>query len=181
MEKLIKRIIEEQIENLGELELIELHNNYCDKYWCEDTIYHIDEINRLSSHLVPLELLRKFENFDLSTEYFYIDGYYNPCSDYLDAIYIGDIAKYVYDNNDDLNCPELEEIISFLDNLENIKDNFKDFVEEFNEQAEKEGQQEFIFDEFFVDSLMAIVQDYTCQEFDDEYELCELLCEEAEV
>ena len=110
--------------------LVSIHNEYCDSNNCmDDYIYSMNDFDEIFSGSDPWEVARTcfYGDFRPTDDYFYFNGYGNCCSfDVISnqenftnsPVYLEDIASYMDDNDDDLGCSEIREIIENYEELE---------------------------------------------------------------
>ena len=109
--------IVEAIEALDLLQLVAVHNEYCDA--CNDPdnfIYSMEEFDDIMSGAKPWEIARSafFGGFRPCDDWFRFNGYGNlESSDFpkLEWIYIDDIADYITETGDALGVDEIEQIL----------------------------------------------------------------------
>lgn len=109
----IKSILNDMYDD----EIIAIHNRYCDANHYEDQIYPNDDftLDEVMGGCTFSEAACKLHNSDYnySDNYFWFDGYANlkSSNDPFDNIFVDDIARYVVDNEDDLDNMDLREAI----------------------------------------------------------------------
>ena len=109
--------IKEVLEDMGDVELAEVYNEFADKNYYEH-LYDTDEdtVNMFFSDKSAYEVARiAYENdLDLDNPYImYCDnGDYLTCEDPTDAFELSDLASYIYDNADWLDSSELDEVLT---------------------------------------------------------------------
>lgn len=79
-------------------EKIELWNDFCDDYACEERLYNMDDLDELLGDRKPSELLTMVDDdFSYNDDYFYFDGYGRLCSvKYLEIFFEtgrGDVSE----------------------------------------------------------------------------------------
>lgn len=120
--------VKEILENLDENDLISVWNSYCDlNNYYEDRIYGMYEIDDLFYDVKASDFLDKLSgDFNHNDEYFKDSIYglesFNYASDVVD---FDDLAKYIVNNEDTLDCAEIE-----------------DYLEELEEEEEEEEENE---------------------------------------
>ena len=110
-----ERLIE-YINGMGTDEKIALHNTYCDAANCmDDCIYSMDELEEVLDGVDKWELIRmvKFGEFELTQEYWQVNGYGNLDSynEWELPIYASDIADYILSKEDSLGNDEIQELL----------------------------------------------------------------------
>lgn len=106
--------IKEYLENLSDSDLLMLWNEYQNEN-CGDYIYDMEEFDEIFSNVEPSEISRRcyFGDFNPNDAYFVFNGYANlESSNYLDDLVdIDDLARFIYDNDDDLNDDDLRDFL----------------------------------------------------------------------
>lgn len=110
----IKAILDDMYDD----ELIEIHNRYCDaNHNYDDTIYNNDDVtlDEVMGECTFSEAACKlyYSDYRYNDSYFWFNGNGNLESSYnpRDNIFVDDIARYVVDNEDDLDSMDLREAI----------------------------------------------------------------------
>lgn len=109
----IKSILNDMYDD----EIIAVHNRYCDANHYEDQIFSNDDfaLDEVMGECTFSEAACKLHNSDYNYNdtYFWFDGYANlkSSNNPFDNIFVGDIARYVVDNEDDLGDMDLREAI----------------------------------------------------------------------
>ena len=110
----IKAILNDMYDD----ELIEIHNRYCEannNY--DDQIYNNDDVtlNDVMGECTFAEAACKlhYSDYNYNDAYFWFDGYGNlkSSNDPKDNIFVGDIARYVVNSEDDLDHMDFREAI----------------------------------------------------------------------
>ena len=107
----------EYIDSLGNDELIELHNSYCEAAGYEDDrVYSTDELDELLEGMTPTDILLRgfYGDFNPRHAFFWFNGYGNlESADYMSGTHISteDIADYILSNEDSLGNDEIQEIL----------------------------------------------------------------------
>ncbi len=115
METLKDRIEELLRNDLSTLDMVEVHNAYCDrnKYY-DDWIERVSDIDFRFSDTPPTEIIDRLGKINTS-DYYYVEGIYDTTSfDYYDEspiTYYEDIAQYCADYEDDLGNREIRDCI----------------------------------------------------------------------
>ena len=118
--------IEAILDDMYDDELIEIHNRYCEannNY--DDQIYNNDDatLDEVMGECTFSEAACKlhYSDYNYNDNYFWFDGNGNLKSSYnpRDNIFVGDIARYVVDNEDDLGNMDLREAIEGWQEEEN--------------------------------------------------------------
>lgn len=119
--------ITEVLNDLSDYELIDVHNRYCENNnYMDDYIDYMSEIDCMFSGMSATELLSKidFDNFDVNNNYFVYTIYGLVSFDYVDddncPICIDEIASYILNNSDDLDCGEIADC---LEEIEETQEN----------------------------------------------------------
>lgn len=105
------------LEDMTNSELVEVYNEFADKNHYEH-LYSTDEdtVNTFFSGKNAYEVAKIVYENNLNMEDPYImecdNGDYLTCEDPTDAFEISDLASYIYDNADWLDCDELDEILN---------------------------------------------------------------------
>ena len=108
--------IREALEAMSAQEIINIHNAYCEatnttNYY----IYAMDDFDEIMEGLTPTDIAWRIYcgDFNPNREYFWFNGYANlESSDYApDIIFIDDIARYIDEEDDDLQSLTIEEIL----------------------------------------------------------------------
>lgn len=114
----MKERLKELFENESNIDLIMVHNEYCDAVNDYDgRIYSMDEFDDIMSGCKPWEVTRSafFGDFNPTHDYFKFNGYGNLQSIYeyeLDRyIDIDAIIDYIIENNDALYYSAVQEIL----------------------------------------------------------------------
>lgn len=145
----LKNRIEAVLRNdLHTDELVRLHNQYCeDNNYYDDYIDRMSDIDDLYSGLKPSEILDRFEGVNTNDEY-YIMGIYGAQSfDYYGQSPVTlyeEIAQYCADNEDSMDCSEIQECI----------DEWYEENEELEEEPEYVSKEEAAWDNGGEDSYM---------------------------
>lgn len=112
--------IEEILDNLPVVEVVRIHNLYCDKMgYYDDIVHYMKSFNEFMCEKQPLEIAELIfcGEFNPRFDYFYFDGYGNVHSfnfvNQCDRIDLDAIAKYVNEEDDFLETDKLKEIIQF--------------------------------------------------------------------
>ena len=110
--------IEAILNDMYDDELIEIHNRYCDaNHNYDDKMYNNDDatLDEVVGECTFSDAVCKlsYGGYSHSDSYFWFDGYGNleSSNDPLDNIFVDDIARYVVDNEDDLDNMDLREAI----------------------------------------------------------------------
>lgn len=117
----IKTILDDMYDD----ELIEIHNRYCEANRCEDHIYSNEDyiLDDVMGECTFSEAACKlhYSDYDYSDNYFWFNGYGNlkSSNNPMDNIFVDDIARYVVDNEDDLDNMDLREAIEGWQEEEN--------------------------------------------------------------
>lgn len=119
--------ITEVLNDLSDYELIEAHNRYCENNnYMDDYIDYMSEIDCMFSGMSATEFLSKidFNNFDVNHNYFVYTIYGLVSFDYVAddncPIDIDEIASYILNNSDDLDCSEIADV---LEEIEETQEN----------------------------------------------------------
>lgn len=112
--KQIKTILNDMHDD----ELVEIHNRYCEAN-CDydDQIYNNDDaiLNDVMGECTFAEAACKlfYSDYNYNDNYFWLDGYGNleSSNDPKDIIFVDDIARYVVDDENDLDNMDLREAI----------------------------------------------------------------------
>lgn len=116
--------IKEFLEELGTVDIIMLHNQYCEESNnMDDYIYSMEEFDEIMQGMTPWEVARAcFYGYEFcpAHDYFRFNGYANLESfDFApggnSGVYISDIAEFIDREENDLDNDDLREI---LDNYE---------------------------------------------------------------
>lgn len=121
--------LQNAIDEMDDYTLFCLHNEYVrntNNY--DDEIFLMEDFNEMMEGEKPIDIAFKMFNgdFNPNNEYFYFNGYANLKSisgyDLTDYIYTNDIIDYIIDNNDALECDEIDEILEqYNDEMEDLK------------------------------------------------------------
>lgn len=124
--KSLDRIIE-VLNDLSDYELIDVHNRYCENNnYMDDYIEYMSEIDCMFSGMSATEFLSKidFDNFDVNNNYFVYTIYGLVSFDYVDddncPICIDEIASYILNNSDDLECSEIADCLEEIEETHEI-------------------------------------------------------------
>lgn len=123
-----KEIIEQILGNLGDEELREVHNNYCEETRREeDWVYANtdDQLNDFFINLEPCYIIRRvcFGEYIFADPYFVINGYGNLRSGYIkDFVFLPEIAEYIVKEVDALENDKIQEQLNEWTNEEAKKD-----------------------------------------------------------
>lgn len=118
----IKAILNDMYDD----ELIEIHNRYCEannNY--DDQIFENDDatLNDVMGECTFAEAACKlhYSDYNYNDNYFWFDGYGNleSSNEPKDNIFVGDIARYVVNDEDDLGNMDLREAIEDWQEEEN--------------------------------------------------------------
>ena len=116
MNKLEKII--EIIEKMDDMTLVRTHNEYCLNNNAPESEIYINDINDVLYGMSPVEVAQKirFGRWNPEHEYCWFDGYGNIESGdgYMlinREIFPSDIARFAIDEDDDLGCCEIREIL----------------------------------------------------------------------
>lgn len=111
--------IKEVLENMDTVDIITIHNEYCDATNnMDDYIYNMSDFDEIMGNMTPWEIARACfygNEFCPAHDYFRFNGYANLESfDFApegnSGIYVSDIAKYIDENEDALGNDEIQEI-----------------------------------------------------------------------
>jgi hypothetical protein len=109
--------IKEVLEDMTDSELVAVYNEFADKNHYEH-LYDTDEdtVNMFFSGKNAYEVAKIVceNSLDLDNPYIMAcdNGDYLTCEDPTDAFEISDLASYIYDNADWLDCDELDEVLT---------------------------------------------------------------------
>jgi hypothetical protein len=109
--------VKEVLEDMTDSELVAVYNEFADKNHYEH-LYDTDEdtINSFFSGKSAYEVVKIAYENDLDLDNPYImacdNGDYLTCEDPTDAFELSDLASYIYDNADWLDCDELDEVLT---------------------------------------------------------------------
>lgn len=112
-----KEKIVELIENMSAGDMVQVHNEWCDKAgYMDNWIYSMDEFDEILSGMTPWEVARAAYysgKFCPANDYFWFNGYGNLESDDfpLGQVWADDIADYCIDNDADLYNDEIREVL----------------------------------------------------------------------
>ena len=115
MEK-IKKLVE-YINSMGDDELIELHNSYCEAAGYEDDrIYSMCELDEILDGRTPTDILSMgfYGDFRPQHDFFWFNGYGNlESADYITdmPIFAIDSANYILSKGDSIGNDEIQEIL----------------------------------------------------------------------
>ena len=109
----IKNFLENEIDDI---QLKQIWNDYCDTYCGDDFVYDMDEFDDIMSNSTPTDIADRifYGDFKPCHKYFKFNVYANlVSSDYLeDLIHISDLAEYIYNNQDEQSdYTELDEFL----------------------------------------------------------------------
>lgn len=107
--------IREALEDMSTQEIVNIHNAYCQATRMVDHyIYAMDDFDEIMAGFTPTDIAWKIYcgDFNPNREYFWFNGYANlESSDYEpDIIFIDDIARYIDEENDNLQSHAIEDI-----------------------------------------------------------------------
>lgn len=117
--------IETILNDMYDDEIIAIHNRYCDANHYEDQIYPNDDatLDEVMGECTFSEAACKlyYSDYRYNDSYFWFNGNGNLESSYnpRDNIFVSDIARYVVDNEDDLDNMDLREAIEGWQEEEN--------------------------------------------------------------
>jgi hypothetical protein len=109
--------IKEVLEDMGDVELAYVYNEFADKNRYE-RLYLLDEdgVNLLFSDNTPYEIAKIVYDNDLNMDCLFImacdNGDYLTCDDPTDAFELSDLASYIYDEGDWLDNSDLDECLT---------------------------------------------------------------------
>lgn len=107
------------LEDMCDTELVEVYNEFACKNYYEH-LYSVDgeTINMMFGGKTPWEVANIVCENDLSMDACYImecdNGDYLTCDDPTDAFELSDLASYIYDEADWLDCSELDEVLTAI-------------------------------------------------------------------
>lgn len=105
--------IKEILENMDSCGLVNIHNEYCGY---DDCIYSMEEFDEIMSGQTPEWIAHRvyYGDFCPAHDYFWFNGYGNlESADYIKGkIDIDEIASWIDENENPLNCEELEDLFA---------------------------------------------------------------------
>ena len=116
--------IKEFLEELDTVDIIMLHNQYCEESNnMDDYIYNMEEFDEIMQGMTPWEVARACfygHEFCPAHDYFRFNGYanlesFNFAPGGNSGVYISDLAEFIDRDENDLDNDDLQEI---LDNYE---------------------------------------------------------------
>lgn len=116
-------ILKEKMDDYcwSDWELVGLWNEYCENnnYW-DDRIFSMDELDDLFCGCGAIELIDKLSsNFSTSDDYFKDTIYGLESFDNIeDVIEIDDVIEYIIDNDDNLYCDAIRDMLDEIEELE---------------------------------------------------------------
>jgi hypothetical protein len=109
--------VKEVLEDMTDSELVAVYNEFADKNHYEH-LYDTDEdiVNMFFDGKSAYEVAKIVYENDLDMDDPYImacdNGDYLTCEDPTDAFELSDLASYIYDEADWLDCDELDEVLT---------------------------------------------------------------------
>lgn len=136
----IQERMEEVIRDLSSWQLVCLNNEYCNQSgYMDDYIYDMEEFDYFFSSYSPLELAEKLcrSDFDPSND-FYMETIYGVESfnDPSDHVSVEEIARYCIRNEEGFHITEVEDFLSLLSDLEEVRDDLDSLMEDFEAETE---------------------------------------------
>lgn len=104
------------LKEKGPEEIMWLHDTYCEKDYCEGSIYSMNDVEEMLEGCSLRRVLREVahKDFDIRDRFFQIeDTRFVSFDDIEDGnqVYFDDIAQYIIDNDDDLGDVDIREIL----------------------------------------------------------------------
>lgn len=102
------------INEMSEIELMELHNNFCYVTNNPETVYLMEDLDEVLDGYTPTEIIEMTgNNFNLNHRWFQHIGYlWLESAEFIeDLVDIDEIVKYVDNHQDSLDFPEIQAVL----------------------------------------------------------------------